>query len=68
MKRFMLRHRFRDEFYFKPGRKGAVMKDGIGTLFKTEWMAECALKNTLLQNLQIVQVDMNISAIKNKKD
>lgn len=68
MIRYMLRHRNRDEFYFKPSRReGAVMKDGVGTLFKTEWMAQLALKNTVLKNLQIVQVSMNISAIKNTK-
>ena len=69
MTRYMLRHRFRDDFYFKPSRReGAVMKEGTGTLFKSLWFAKLALKNTALQNLQIVQVDMNISAIKIKKD
>jgi hypothetical protein len=61
---YMLRHRFRDEFYFKPSpREGAVMKDKTGTLFRTEWRAKMALKNTVLKNLEVVQVELNIKAL-----
>jgi hypothetical protein len=65
MIRYMLRHRFKGEFYFKPSpREGAVMKAGVGTLFKTKWTAQIALDRTKLQNLQIVEVSMEIKAIK----